>query len=356
MSVDVINLRSNIKDYIAIFPEDNSFLQEINQEQHKIFIIDQTVDKLYASKCLNVLGNAEKIIFKVHETSKNIHGVIALYDQVMKFQPKKNTTIISIGGGIMQDLSGDVASTLFRGVKWIFIPTTLLAQADSCIGAKTSLNYKKYKNLMGTFYPPNTIYIYPNFLQTQNETDYYSGVGEVAKLLLMGGEDATQFFLKHLAEIKKRDFLVLSQIIKKCLLIKKAYIEEDEFDMGKRNMLNFGHCFGHALETATNFIVPHGQAVVLGIILANYIAEKRNVLSAKKREYLQKNILTEILKIDINSIKINLTEVIAAMKKDKKRIGQDLPLIMLNDNYEMLKINDLKETEVEYALKKIGWL
>src|SRR6202044_2708720 len=119
-----------------------------------------------------------------------------VFDQMILLKPTKKTKIISIGGGITQDVSGFVASTFYRGLNWVYVPTTLLAQADSCMGSKTSLNYKSYKNILGTFYPPHKIYITTSFTSTLQEEDFYSGMGEVAKLHIMGGMQTLDFLIK----------------------------------------------------------------------------------------------------------------------------------------------------------------
>ena len=141
----------------------------------------------------------------VREERKTLETVQELYGHFLGRSAKRNMTLISIGGGILQDISGFAASTLYRGINWVFVPTTLLAQADSCIGSKTSLNYQGYKNLLGTFYPPNEVYIYMPFLATQAELDFYSGLGEVVKLHLMGGAERTRELIALLLIFDRRD-------------------------------------------------------------------------------------------------------------------------------------------------------
>jgi len=237
---------------------------------------------------------------------------------------------------------------LYRGINWIFVPTTLLAQVDSCIGAKTSLNFKHYKNLIGTFYPPSKIYIYPEFLKTLTRDDFYSGVGEMAKLHLMAGKDDTEKFIADLPLIDKRDENTLLRRTQNCLSIKKSYIENDEFDTGRRNMLNYGHCFGHALESSTNFAISHGQAVVVGMIVANMYAVKAAMLSKETENYLFKKVLAPSLVVSVPDFDIQKT--VDAMKQDKKNIGTGLALVMLTEGFEMMKITDLSEENAKDVL------
>lgn len=351
MCLENLTIKSNIKNYIVHFEKDKSFLEKLVNSENTIFIIDKNVYNLHKSNILANIPQDKSIFLDISEEMKNIETACFLYEKIMQFSPRKNLTIVSIGGGITQDVTGFVASSLYRGINWIFVPTTLLAQVDSCIGAKTSLNFKHYKNLVGTFYPPSEIYIYPEFLKTLKREDFYSGVGEMAKLHLMNGEDATKDFVKDLSLIDKLDETTLLKYTQNCLRIKKSYIENDEFDTGKRNMLNYGHCFGHAIESSTNFEISHGQAVVLGMILANKEAKKRGILSEKNEEYIYNNVLKPILIVKIPQIDVSKT--ISAMRQDKKNLGKGLALVMLKDNYKMIKITDLQEDEARELLENV---
>jgi 3-dehydroquinate synthase len=350
MRLTELLLESKLGDYKVTFTENTDFLEKYTKLLNVIFIVDENVWNAHAATSLAILNNSDVIKLKVNEERKTLDTVQELYDEIMSRSPKRNMTMISIGGGITQDITGFVASTLYRGINWIFVPTTLLAQSDSCIGSKTSLNYKKYKNLIGTFFPPTQIYINTAFIATQNILDFYSGLGEIGKLHLMGGENTTQQLIADMDAVLNRNITELLTAIQQSLLIKKAYIESDEFDTGRRNMLNYGHCFGHALESATNFEIPHGQAVVIGMMLANAVARKRKLLQTDIFEFINENILIPILKTDINNTQIEFEKVIVAMGQDKKRTGSFLALIMLTDGYEMVKFNDLTEDEAREAL------
>lgn len=345
MYVDKMLLTSNIKDYHVYFVSTTEFMLNLRQIQNCVFIIDKTVWDIYADDCLSFINKLDVIVLSISEERKNLDTVKVLYDFFMERSSKKNTTIVSIGGGITQDITGFLTSTLYRGVKWVFVPTTLLAQADSCIGSKTSLNYRKYKNLIGTFYPPSEIYIYTQFLTTLEPLDYFSGLGEVVKLYIMGGEETITELINLLPFAINRDKESLMKIVKQSLQIKQNYIEGDEFDTGRRNLLNYGHCFGHAIETATNYAIPHGQAVVLGMILSNMISKRRGLLSEKSEMKLAKQLLYPVLLAECANIEVDVQQIITAMKKDKKRTGLELPLIMATEDYKLLRVNDLSEKE-----------
>ena len=349
MRVEPITIKSNIKNYTAYFEENDEFLNKLANLENAVFVIDENVYKLHKDGCLSCIDKERLIVLEICEERKNIDTVCELYEKIMRFAPRKNLNLVSIGGGITQDLTGFVASSLYRGVNWIFVPTTLLAQVDSCIGAKTSLNFKHFKNLVGTFYPPTEIHIYPEFLKTLTREDFYSGVGEMAKLHLMNGEEDTKTFIKDLPLIDKLDSKTLLARTQNCLKIKKSYIEDDEFDTGKRNMLNYGHCFGHAIESSTDFAISHGQAVVVGMILANKEAVKRGILSSENEEFVRKNVLEPSLVVKVPEIDAEKT--VTAMGQDKKNLGKGLALVMLADGYNMVKITDLPKDEAVRILE-----
>jgi 3-dehydroquinate synthase len=348
-----MTLHSRLRDYDANFCETPEFILKLSQLPASSFIVDSNVWKNHSDGCLKSLGKYDVITVEISEEKKSLETVQDLYEQMMSRSAKKNLTVVSIGGGIIQDITGFMTSTLYRGVNWIFVPTTLLAQADSCIGSKTSLNFRHYKNSIGTFYPPKELYIHTPFLKTQDDLNYFSGLGEIAKLHLMDGEGATTKVISNLQSLKKRDPSILLDAIKSSLIIKKGYIEGDEFDTGRRNLLNFGHCFGHAIETATDFSVPHGQAVVIGMLLANSVSRSRGILSLQMEEYLANSLFFPIITVPLKGLDLDEKKVIEAMKHDKKRVGSDLPLIMMSKKHEMTKVDNLKEGEVLSALNEL---
>ncbi|MDD5368006.1 MAG: hypothetical protein PHQ40_02880 [Anaerolineaceae bacterium] len=347
----VIRIKSKLHDYQAQIAPIQDYINQLSRIEHKIFIIDENVWTYYSKMVFSEIPDSEIIVFPVKEDIKTLESVQIIYDRLIERSSKRNLTLITAGGGILQDITGFVASTLYRGIQWVFIPTTLLAQADSCIGSKTSLNYRGYKNLIGSFYPPSQIWIDPSFINTLKIDDYYSGLGEVAKLHIMGGDGFTQWLIGQDELIAARNQVALQQAIQNSLEIKIGFIANDEFDLGRRNMLNFGHDFGHAIEAVTDFAIPHGQAVVTGILLANIIAVNRGLLSENKRRYLEEELLTPLCKVKPKASDLYPDRIIDAMGRDKKRKGKDLALIMLTEENEMILVNDLHPAEVSSALR-----
>ncbi|MGB4415275.1 MAG: AroB-related putative sugar phosphate phospholyase (cyclizing) [Paludibacter sp.] len=350
-----INVESKIKNYSIIVQPNFDFLGELSQSSPRAIVIDKNVWTYYEPIFIKFFKKDEVILFEATEPNKTIDSVLQLCDSVMSSQAKKNMTIISIGGGIVQDVSGFLASILYRGVNWIFVPTTLLAQSDSCMGSKTSLNYKSYKNLLGSFFPPTKIFVNVEFTKTLTEQDFYSGLGEVVKLHLMGGQRNIDIISSKIIELdsKRNDVDFITELVRDSLSIKYSYIKDDEFDTGRRNLLNFGHCFGHALEVSSHYAIPHGTAVVVGMIFANIIASKRGLLSKDNENSYFNNILRYSFKFQFKKDQFNKDTILAALKMDKKRTGEGLPLILIQDNMELTKIIDMTSEELFYGIDKV---
>ena len=351
--MSVVTIHSNVRDYTVHFQETARFFEDFERFPQRLFVIDENVWNHHRSGCLSAIPPMECLIFSATEERKNLDSVMEIYDQLMERSAKKNLTLISIGGGIVQDVTGFAASTLYRGLQWIFVPTTLLAQADSCIGSKTSLNYKRFKNLVGTFYPPAEVHIHPPFLKTLGETDFLSGLGEVAKLHVMGGAESAQELVDNLQLIKQRETDPLLQAIRNSLSIKLSYLEGDEFDTGRRNLLNFGHCFGHALETVSNYAIPHGQAVVVGMLFANLAAVRRGLLSRVFADYLSESLFLKSLLTSLRREAFSFKPILEAMKQDKKRVGDGLVVVMMKDDYELIKVVDFREDELHVVMQDL---
>ena len=351
--MQIMTVSSSIRDYQVVFAETMGFISELESTKNRYYVIDEKVWDLYGN-LFRSLDTEAVLVLPINEEIKCLETVKTVYDALMKCSAKRNMTLISVGGGIIQDITGFVASTLYRGINWIYVPTTLLAQADSCIGSKTSLNYQGYKNLIGTFFPPTRIYINTEFLSTLDAEDFYSGLGEVIKLYMMGGESATTAFIREIDKIERRDSSALAKAVQEVLQIKLQYIQEDEFDTGRRNLLNFGHCLGHAVESTTNFLIPHGQAVLIGIVFANIVAKNRGLLSSSRYELLNRELLLGNIRGNQANILFSTAQIFEAMKKDKKRVGQGLALIMMLDDYSMKKVQDLQYNELAVGIKELG--
>lgn len=354
--MSVTTIHSNVRDYTVHFQDSAAFIEQFSRFPQRLFVIDENVWRHYGNGALACIPESDRMLFAVSEERKGLESVMEIYDRLMERAAKKNMTLISIGGGIVQDVTGFVASTLYRGLNWVFVPTTLLAQSDSCIGSKTSLNYKRFKNLLGTFYPPTEVHIHSGFLKSLPEADFLSGLGEVVKLHLMGGAPHTADLISNLPGLMAREEAPLLSAIRASLAVKLSYMEGDEFDTGRRNLLNFGHCFGHALETVSGYAIPHGQAVVVGMLLANIAAVRRGILDAALGDRLARELLLRVLSVPVLPEYLALEPNVNAMKQDKKRTGEGLVMVMMTSNYEFEKFSDFSVEELASAVDELKGL
>lgn len=322
-------VKSRIHDYTVQFiPDTQKSLREQLQEGDCI-IIDTTVRELYQNELADILATQKNIVITASEKQKSYEELIPVIKELIDGGFRKNHRLVAVGGGITQDVTAFISSILYRGVSWLFYPTTLLAQGDSCIGSKTSINFAEYKNQIGGFYPPNQIFINPAFLDTLPHAELQSGLGEMCHYFIVAGEDDFERF-KREYPLALKDKKILSGIIARSLEIKKGYAERDEFDKKERQVFNYGHSFGHAIESLTGYKIPHGIAVSFGMDMSNSLSVKFGLIP----ESVRKNIRELLEKIwagyDISDLSIEKLKV--ALSKDKKNVGAKLGLI-LNKGY-----------------------
>jgi len=347
---ELLRISSRLRDY-AVDVRDDGWAAGLAAQKGAVTVVDENVWRLHRDGVL--AGIEDPVVLPIDEERKTFATVAWLYDRLLERGLRRNGTLVSVGGGVTQDLSGFAASTLYRGVRWVYAPTTLLAQADSCIGSKTSLNYEAYKNILGTMYPPHGIVVDPRFPGTLSRDDFFSGLGEVVKLHVLGGAEESRRLEGTMGVLAERRADAVADAVGGSLRIKRPYIEEDEFDRGRRNLLNYGHCFGHALEAATGFAVPHGQGVVLGMLLAAAVAARRGLLGEALRAELEERLFLPALVTHPRLDRPGRDRVLEAMRRDKKRTGEGLALVMCCDGFEMLQVGDLSEAEARAALDEL---
>lgn len=323
------NIKSIIHDYEVQFV--TQLKETLSNEliDNDFIIIDSKVKRLYADHLDLVLDKHKHYAIDATEQQKSYQGIIPIIQSLIDNGFRKNHRLVALGGGITQDVTAFIASILYRGVKWIFFPTTLLAQGDSCIGSKTSINFGKFKNQVGGFYPPNKVIIYPSFVDTLENAEIKSGLGEMLHYFIVSGKGDFDMY-RSIFQKAFQDKNAMSKIIQRSLQIKKSYIEVDEFDQHVRQVFNYGHSFGHAIESLTNYEVPHGIAVCFGMDMANFISVKMGFITDETRDEIR-SVTQKIW--DGYSIKnIDLEMFIKALSKDKKNVGSKLGLI-LNKGY-----------------------
>ena len=337
MCEELMVIKSHKGQYGVTFCENSAehLVKNLPEENYHI-IIDRRVAELNPpNELLPILEHSSVLQIEALENNKSLEVMPDYVAHLVSKQIRKDDILIAIGGGIIQDITCFLSATLLRGVDWYFYPTTLLAQADSCIGSKSSINCAGVKNILGTFTPPKTISIASSFLQTLEDKELRSGVGEMLKVHAIEGRECLRRFAKDYDELFISDQL-MSRAIRNSLEIKKRYIEKDEFDKGDRLVFNYGHSFGHAIEAATNYAVPHGIAVSMGCDMANFVSAKMDLApSAYWREMsptYRKNYGA------FSKVHIPFDDFLVALAKDKKNVEErSFALILPNRKGEITR-------------------
>jgi 3-dehydroquinate synthase len=260
-----------------------------------------------------------------------MEGVMTLYDFLYQHQITKRETLVVVGGGITQDISGFAAATYKRGLNWVFFPTTLLAMSDSCIGGKAGINYRGSKNQLALFSSPQKVVINTGFLQTLAAKEIQSGLGEILKLCIIGGQDLVDFFQLSLQSGAVKQVDVLQPLIMSALAVKRAVIEVDEFEQGIRKGLNYGHTLGHVIEAMSDYAIPHGIAILMGMMIVNQMSCEQGLLTQEQCLAIHTLCLTLIDAGSLELLKnLNTKDMMIRLQQDKKVSGDSVTLIMLH--------------------------
>ena len=300
-----------------------------------LLVIDNKIPKNLINKLTNSLPKKKTIIylFNANELNKNQMSVNKILKTLLKNNFNRNDCLISVGGGITGDVSGFAASIFKRGIKFINIPTTLLAQVDSSIGGKTGINSSYGKNLIGSFYQPSLVITDINFLKTLPRREIVCGYAEILKHSLIANKKFFLFLNKNAFKILNLKSPFIEKSIYQSCSIKKKIVEKDEKEKRLRKVLNFGHTFAHAYEATLKYSkkLNHGEAVLYGISNASKFSFKNNLLSKNEFELIKNHLIKFKLPIKLNKkfSNKNLVKIISFMKKDKKNNENKINLVLL---------------------------
>ncbi len=285
-------------------------------------ITDKTVDLLYSDTLKNSLRingyDVYKYVIDGGETSKSGAEFLNILEFLAKNQFTRSDALVALGGGVVGDLTGFVSACYLRGVKFVQIPTTLLAFADSSVGGKTAINLNVGKNLVGAFYQPSVVICDINTAKTLPQSEYVCGMAEIIKYGMI-------FDAELLALLERGMDESAEEIIARCVDWKRIVVEKDEFDNGDRQLLNFGHTLGHAIEKESGYEIPHGKAVAIGMRLITEQATKKNICDKAALEVLDR--LLEKYGLP-NACDISMKKLVERTLVDKKRKGNDLTVVM----------------------------
>jgi 3-dehydroquinate synthase len=297
-----------------------------------VVITDNCVGSLYGKKFLSSLKdvglNVHAIEFPAGEASKNIKTVLDIAEKLLKLEADRETCLIALGGGVVGDIAGFIASIFMRSVPYIQIPTTLIAQVDSSIGGKTAVDLPHGKNLLGTFYQPCAVFVDLSFLETLPEKEFNNGLAEIIKYSIIDDEKMFHTLESNMEAVKLKDSKLLLNLVETCCRIKKSIVEIDEREQGLRRILNFGHTLGHALETISQYTITHGEGVALGMIAAARLSEKMGYLEGNETKRIEALIRSAGLPGKIPESFAG-DSIIPLLQMDKKKKGDIIHFVLL---------------------------
>jgi 3-dehydroquinate synthase len=336
----------------------SSLGKEINNlgyNKQTVIITNTVVADLYKDKIIESLDSCDikNIVLVVPdgEKYKSLETASDLYDSLIRINAHRNDPIIAFGGGVVGDLAGFVAATYMRGVPFIQVPTTLLAQVDSSVGGKVAVNHPHGKNMIGCFYQPKLVLIDIDFLETLPLREYKAGLAEIIKYGFIQDKKLLELLENDLGKIFNKNRDTLLKIIAGCCEIKARIVEEDEKDFGKRAILNYGHTIGHAIESLIGYgKLLHGEAISIGMVAAADIAHQMKLIDTNLMERHKKILTAFGLPISISKIKPD--EILKKIELDKKKKQETESFVLLKEIGEP-QIFEISRDLIIRALSKI---
>ncbi len=350
-----VNLGSNSYDIgigAGMLAQAGKLLKGAGFSGKAVIVTDTIVRGLHAGALEQSLKQegfqAVTLEIPVGEEHKSLETAGHLYNELGSFHAERNTPILALGGGVIGDLTGFVAATYLRGVPLVQVPTTLLAQVDSSIGGKVALDYGTLKNKIGAFYQPKLVISDITVLKTLPSRQLRNGLAEVIKYAVIRDREFLTYIEEHLDMIESFDTGALEEIVFRSAKIKAAVVEKDERDTGLRNILNYGHTIGHAIESVSDFRIAHGEAVAIGMVAAARISHEKGLLSQNELGRLKGVI--ERAGLPTEPPKLNLPDVIKAMGHDKKIMNGRVRFVLPKTIGEVFVTGEVKQSQVEKVL------
>ena len=332
-------------------------IRAVTDAKKVMLVSDDAVWPLYGGAVRRSLETAGltvcSFVFPHGESSKCARTYLELLDALCAQQLTRKDAIAALGGGVAGDLAGFAASTYLRGIDFIQIPTTLLAQVDSSIGGKTGVDFDSYKNMVGAFHMPRLVYMNLDTLQTLDARQYYSGFAEIMKHGLIKDAKYYEWLISNMYEICERDPETLLSMIKRSCEIKKEVVENDPTEQGERALLNFGHTIGHAIEKNSGFQMLHGECVALGCVAAAYISWKKELIEME--EYYEIRDMFVPFNLPISADDLDVAKIVALTKSDKKMRGGKIRFVLL-DRIGHARIDDtVTDEEMTAAIEELNF-
>lgn len=354
-AIKPLEVNSVPRSYQINWNDQQSIVEVINNDDNAILLADKSIAENWLQ---GVKSDIPSFLVEATEVNKTIQTAIEFAEYLESVGTTKGDMVYVVGGGIMQDLGAFSCAMFKRGIPWTYIPTTLLGMADSCIGGKTGLNHGITKNLLALFSAPAKIIHDTSFLKTLPRRELVSGFGEALRLHVTGGLDFLEKFEREIDGALHNEEDNIQSIINSSLSVKKAVVENDEFEISLRRSMNYGHSMGHALEALTSFAFPHGMAISLGCMLENVLARDMFGLPADSVDRVNKCARKLVDRDAFKALKVmNTSDINSVLKKDKKTIGNTLKLAIPKTIGNMLfhdfPLNDTSESKIQNAIREV---
>lgn len=331
-------------------------LTKLETQNKRICIItDSKVGELYGKEVCDIVSTVCKecvvFTFPEGEINKNLDTVKEIYKFLIEHKFDRKDMLLALGGGVTGDITGYAAATYLRGISFVQIPTTLLAQADSSIGGKTGVDFDGYKNMVGAFKMPSLVYMNISVLKTLEDRHFFAGFAEIMKAALIRDGILYEWLLEMMYEICEKEPEVLEEMLVRACMVKKLIVEKDPTEKGERALLNLGHTLGHAIEKYKNFEMYHGECVTLGIVAAAFISWKKNYLTMEEYYEIRDMFVPFYLPISIDDIEP--AKILELTKSDKKMEGGTIKFVLLKKIGKAVIDTTVTDEEILAAINEI---
>lgn len=331
-------------------------VEPLNIKERKLCIVaDSTTAELYGAELKEILKetctHVSMFVFPAGEVNKTLNTVRDLYEHLILEKFDRKDMLVALGGGVVGDLTGFAAATYLRGIGFIQIPTTLLAQVDSSIGGKTGVDFDAYKNMVGAFHMPRLVYMNLNVLKTLPDRQFACGMGEIIKHGLIQDSDYLEKLSTYQREIREKNYAALLWMVAGSCKVKRHVVEEDPTEQGIRAWLNFGHTIGHSVEKLKDFTLCHGECVAIGCAAAAWMSWKRGLISEKEKEAAEQLLLDYQLPVRVKGLKPE--DIVKTTKLDKKMDAGKVKFVLLKKIGEAFVTRDVEDEELLRASRYV---
>lgn len=349
--------------YDIIFAQDFSELpaelaENFHAAERKLCIVtDSNIAPIYADTIQGLLKEVcaacEVFVFPAGEANKTLDTVKELYAFLIEHHFDRSDMLVALGGGVVGDLTGYAAATYLRGIDFMQIPTSLLAQVDSSIGGKTGVDFDAYKNMVGAFHMPKLVYMNLRTLETLEDRQFFNGFAEVMKHGLLKDVKYYEWLIANMYEICEKDPDILLEMVKRSCDIKRSVVEKDPTEKGDRALLNLGHTLGHAIEKNSDFKMLHGECVALGCVAAAYISWKKEMIPME--EYYEIRDMFVPFNLPISATDLDADRIVELVKSDKKMKAGQIKFVLLNKIGKAVLDTTVTEEEMLAAVEELNF-